>query len=66
LFATFTFAALLQGIAIVTRFAVLAAMTHCVVEAAQTFSGCAVAGVAILWVDIVVARTHLTVNLWQR
>lgn len=58
----FTFAVLLQGIAIVTRFAVLAAWSHCVVETVQTLSRHAVTGVSVIRVNVVVAGTLLTAD----
>lgn len=61
----FTFAALVRGAAIVTRFAVLAAWSHRVVEAAQTFARQAVTGIAVIWVNVVVAGTLATAGTWQ-
>lgn len=55
-----TFAVLFQSIAIVTWFAFLAVWSHRIVEAALTFSCQAVTGVVVIWVDVVVAKTHLT------
>ena len=62
----FTFAVLLQGVAVVTGLAVLAAGSHGVVVAAQTLPRQAVAGVALLGVDVVVAGTLLAAGAWQR
>lgn len=60
----FTFAVLIQGVAVVTRFAVLAVWSHRVVEAAQTFSRQAVAAVAVIRLDVVVAGTLCTAGTW--
>lgn len=60
-----TFACLVHGVAVVTRFAVLAAWSHRVVEAALTFSSQAVACIAVPRVDVVVAGTLLTTVTWQ-
>lgn len=61
----FTFAVLLQGVAVETRFAVLATWSHCVVEAAQTFSRQPVTCIPVAGVYVVVAGTHLTAGAWQ-
>lgn len=54
-----------QGVTIVTRFAVLAARSHGVVEAVPTFSGQAVTGRVVIRVDVAVAGTQLTAGAWQ-
>lgn len=61
----FTFAVLDQGIAVVTRFAVLALWSCGVVKAAQALAGQAVAGVTVCQVNVAIARTRLTVGAWQ-
>lgn len=60
----FTFAVLDQGIAVVTRFAVLALWPCGVVKAVQALSCQAVAGVAICRVDVAIAGTGITVGAW--
>lgn len=62
----YTFAVLVQGIAIVTRLAALTVWSHSIVKATETFSCGAVAGVGIIRVDVVVARTLSAVGTWQR
>lgn len=57
-----TLAVLLQSVAVVTRFAVLAAGSHGVVEAAQAFSCHVVTGVSVIQIDVVVAKTRLTAS----
>lgn len=54
-----------QGIAVVTRFAVLALWSCGAVEAAQALPRQAVAGVAVGWVDVAVAGTRLTAGAWR-
>lgn len=61
----FTFAVLLQGIAVETWLAVLAAWAYRVVEAAQTSARLAVAGVSVGRVDVTVAGTLLTAGSWS-
>lgn len=56
----FTFAVMYQGIAIVTRFAVLALWSRGAMEAAQALPRQTVAGIAVGRVDVAVAGTRLT------
>lgn len=58
----FTFAVLVLGTAEVTRFAVLAVWSCCVVKTVQTFARHAVTGIVVLWVGVVVAGTLLAVG----
>lgn len=51
---------MVQGVAIVTRFAVLAMQPRRVVEAAATFTRLTVTGIAVFQVNVVVAGTLLT------
>lgn len=54
-----------QGIAIITRFAVLALWSRGAVEAAQALPRQAIAGVAVDRVDVAVAGTRLTAGAWR-